>query len=79
MNFSKIKAVVFDCDGVMFDTAAANRNFYDQILAHFQKPLLTDEQFIQVHMMTVADAISYLFSDMADHETVIRCVKRSGP
>jgi HAD superfamily hydrolase (TIGR01509 family) len=78
MNLSQIKAVVFDCDGVMFDTAAANRKFYDQVLAHFQKPPLTDEQFVQVHMMTVADAISYLFSDMADHEPVIRCVKQIG-
>jgi HAD superfamily hydrolase (TIGR01509 family) len=78
MNLSQIKAVVFDCDGVMFDTAAANRKFYDQVLAHFQKPPLTDEQFIQVHMMTVADAISYLFSDMTDHEPVIQCVKQIG-
>lgn len=78
MNLSQIKAVVFDCDGVMFDTAMANRRFYDQVRAHFKKPPLTDTQFVQVHMMTVADAISYLFPDMADHEPVFRCVKQIG-
>jgi phosphoglycolate phosphatase len=78
MNLSKIKAVVFDCDGVMFDTAMANRKFYDQVLAHFNKPPLTDEQFVQVHMMTVADAVSYLFSDKTDRKPVFECVKQIG-
>lgn len=78
MNLSKIKAVVFDCDGVMFDTAMANRKFYDMVLDHFNKPPLTDTQFVQVHMMTVADAISYLFSDMADQKPVLQCIKQIG-
>ncbi|MCF8077537.1 MAG: HAD family hydrolase [Desulfotignum sp.] len=78
MNLSKIKAVVFDCDGVMFDTAMANRKFYDQILDHFNKPPLTDTQFIQVHMMTVADAVSYLFAEMTDLNPVFQCVKQIG-
>jgi HAD superfamily hydrolase (TIGR01509 family) len=78
MNLSRIKAVVFDCDGVMFDTALANRKFYDQVLDHFNKPPLTDAQFIQVHMMTVKDAVSYLFPEFSDHEPVFRCVKQIG-
>jgi HAD superfamily hydrolase (TIGR01509 family) len=78
MHLPQIKAVVFDCDGVMFDTALANRKFYDQVLAHFNKPPLMDAQFVQVHMMTVADAVSYLFPDVTDHEPVFRCVKQIG-
>ena len=78
MNLSKIKAVVFDCDGVMFDTAMANRKFYDLILDHFNKPPLTDTQFIQVHMMTVADAVSYLFAEMTDLKPVFQSVKQIG-
>ena len=38
MDPSKIKAVVFDCDGVMFDTADANRRFYNEVLETFHKP-----------------------------------------
>lgn len=78
MNLSQIKAVVFDCDGVMFDTAQANRKFYDLVLDHFNKPPLTDAQFVQVHMMTVADAVSYLFPGVTDHDPVFRCVKQIG-
>lgn len=78
MDISKIKAVAFDCDGVMFDTALANRKFYDEVLENFGKPALTDEQFIQVHMMTVKAAIEYLFPEMDDHSAVFACLKGIG-
>lgn len=64
MDPSKIKAVVFDCDGVMFDTSAANRKYYDGILKKFNKPRLNEEQFTNVHMMTAKKAIEYLFPEM---------------
>ncbi len=63
MEISKIKAVIFDCDGVMFDTAMANRKFYDEILESFGKTLLNQEQFVNIHMMTVTEAIKYLFPE----------------
>lgn len=78
MNISKIKAVIFDCDGVMFDTAAANRKYYDEVLAAFDKPVLTEEQFINVHMMTVKDAIIYLFPEKEDLTQVFDCLKNIG-
>ncbi len=58
-----IKAVAFDCDGVMFDTADANRMYYNEVLEHFGKNKLTDEQFIKVHMYTVKEALEYLFPE----------------
>ena len=78
MNISKIKAVVFDCDGVMFDTALSNRKFYDEILAAFDKPPLNDEQFYNVHMMTVKAAIEYLFPDFEDHTPVYETIRNIG-
>lgn len=60
---NSIQAVVFDCDGVMFDTEAANRVYYSRILQHFGQPAVTDEQFAFIHMHTVADSIEYLFPD----------------
>lgn len=57
--------VVFDCDGVMFDTADANRAYYDQILAHFGKPPMTPEQFAYAHMHTVEESIANLFENDA--------------
>ena len=58
-----VKVVTFDCDGVMFDTAQANRVYYSRILQHFGSPALTDEQFTFVHMHTVAESMAYLFPD----------------
>ncbi len=78
MDTSKIKAIVFDCDGVLFDTALANRKFYDELLAMFDKPRLTEEQFINVHMMTVTSAVAYLFSDREDHTEVFKALKKIG-
>lgn len=78
MNSKTIKAVVFDCDGVMFDTAAANRKFYDEILKSFGKPGLNEVQFTNVHMMTVTDAIQYLFPGEKDLTRVYQCLKNIG-
>lgn len=70
INIESIKAVVFDCDGVMFDTSSANEMYYNNILAHFGKPDLTREQFVKVHMFTVTDALEYLFPEMDSLEAV---------
>lgn len=78
MDISKIKAVVFDCDGVLFDTAVANRKYYDEVLGHFKKPALDDEQFENVHKMTVKEAIVYLFPELDDLTPVNQCLKNIG-
>ena len=56
----KIKLVAFDCDGVMFDTTAANTSYYNEILKVLGKPLLTDEQFRFAHVHTVDESLVYL-------------------
>jgi HAD superfamily hydrolase (TIGR01549 family) len=63
---NKIKAVVFDCDGVMFDTAEVNKRYYNRVLNHFNKPPLTQVQFVKAHMFSVKDAIAYLFPEQKD-------------
>lgn len=55
------KVIIFDCDGVMFDSRNANVAFYNAILAHFKKPLLTEEGLAFVHMSTAEESIKYLF------------------
>ena len=65
MIMRNVKAVAFDCDGVMFDTAQANRFYYSHILQNFGRPAVTDEQFAFVHMHTVTESIAYLFPDKA--------------
>ncbi|THB74426.1 MAG: HAD family hydrolase [Desulfobacteraceae bacterium] len=78
MNKQKIKAVIFDCDGVMFDTAQANRSYYNEVLTHFNQPELTDEQFEKVHKATVTEAIDYLLPGIEDKSVVFDYLKQAG-
>ncbi len=56
-----LKVIAFDCDGVMFDTRKANREYYDQLLAHFGRPPMTAGQMDFVHINTVEKSIAHLF------------------
>lgn len=67
MFFSRFKAVIFDCDGVMFDTTKANTAYYNHILQHFGKPGMTPEQFAYTHMHTVDESLVHLFKDETEH------------
>jgi phosphoglycolate phosphatase len=63
IDFGKIAAVAFDCDGVMFDSSDANRAYYNQVLRHVGLPVMTSEQFDFAHMHTVDETIDYLIPD----------------
>jgi HAD superfamily hydrolase (TIGR01509 family) len=58
-----IRVVAFDCDGVLFDTEAANRAYYNHILAHFGRPAMTADQFAYAHQHTLNESIVHLFGD----------------
>ncbi len=47
----------------MFDTTKANKAYYNEILAHFGRPAMTQEQFTFSHMHTVDESIAHLFSE----------------
>ena len=55
------KVIAFDCDGVLFDTAESNRNYYNAILNQLGMPDMTEEQFCFIHMHTVQEALKHLF------------------
>ena len=56
-----VKAVIFDCDGVMFDSREANEAYYNTILAQFGKPEMDTKQAEYVHMNTATQSVAYLF------------------
>ena len=60
---NKQNVVIFDCDGVMFDSRRANINFYNHILANFGLPPMTPEKIAFVHMHTAEDSINHIFKD----------------
>jgi phosphoglycolate phosphatase len=62
-NNHSVQAVAFDCDGVMFDSANANRAYYNNILLHFGRPEMTAEQFEYAQMHTVDESLVLLIAD----------------
>lgn len=58
-----IKAVIFDCDGVLFDSRQANVNFYNSIRAHFGLSPMSKEEEDYVHIHTAYESVKYIFRD----------------
>jgi phosphoglycolate phosphatase len=58
---SPFSAVIFDCDGVMFDSRQSNINFYNRLLSHFGLPLLREEQVAYIHTATADESVRYIF------------------
>ncbi len=56
-----LKLIVFDCDGVMFDSREANRRYYNDMLAAFSLPPMNEEEFAFVHMHNVTDSVNHIF------------------
>jgi phosphoglycolate phosphatase len=58
-----IKAVIFDCDGVIGDSRKANAHLYNHFLSHFNKGTLSEEQIDYVHCHTLEESLEYLLVD----------------
>jgi len=58
---TSLKLVVFDCDGVMFDSKNANRVYYNHVREAFGRPPMDEEELEYVHMHHVMDSIRHLF------------------
>jgi HAD superfamily hydrolase (TIGR01549 family) len=58
-----VRVVIFDCDGVMFDSRRANEAYYNHILTHFGRPQMTSEQSDYVHIHTAEQSVVYLFNN----------------
>ena len=57
----KLKLVIFDCDGVMFDSRYANREYYNHMLEKFGQPLMDRQAEDYVHSHNVMDAVDFIF------------------
>ncbi|MDH5298012.1 MAG: HAD family hydrolase [Desulfobulbaceae bacterium] len=57
----KLQVVIFDCDGVMFDSIAANKSYYNHLLAHFGHPPMDEEELRYVHVHHVMDSVRHIF------------------
>lgn len=58
-----VQVVVFDCDGVLFDSKEANILFYNHILERFELPPIRPEQVEYIHMHSARESLQLLFGD----------------
>lgn len=65
-HLNSIKAVIFDCDGVMFDSFEANAAYYNHLLERFGLPLLNEVERVYVHIHTVFECVDYVFKNRGD-------------
>lgn len=56
-----LKLVIFDCDGVLFDSREANRHYYNDLLFRFGHPAMDEEEVDYVHMHNVQDSVRHIF------------------
>lgn len=57
----KIRCVVYDCDGVLFDSLEANTKLYNDLCALVGRGPLREEEMQYVHTHTVFEALHFIF------------------
>ncbi len=55
-----LTGIIFDCDGVILNSRAANAMYYNKLLAALNLPPQTAKQEAYTHMSTVRGALEYL-------------------
>jgi len=64
----KIRCVVYDCDGVLFDSLEANTKLYNDLCALVGRGPLRKEEMQYVHTHTVFEALHFIFGKENDLE-----------
>jgi len=59
----KIRCVIYDCDGVLFDSLEANTRLYNELCALVGRSALREEEMEYVHTHTVFEAIHFIFGE----------------
>lgn len=57
---SQIAGIIFDCDGVLFESRQANLAYYNRIFANFNYPPVLPEQHQQAHLCHTASSPNVL-------------------
>ena len=61
MDAGRIRAIIYDCDGVLVDSVESNRAYYNHILARFNLPMVDESQMNLVQTGTGKGVLEALF------------------
>jgi HAD superfamily hydrolase (TIGR01509 family) len=59
----KIHCVIYDCDGVLFDSIEANMRLYNDLCSAVGRTPLKEEEIKYVHIHTVYEALHFIFGE----------------
>ncbi len=62
------QVLVFDCDGVLFDSRDANTRFYSHILQTIGRPPVRPDQEAFIHMHPVRESLRFLLPEPVDFQ-----------
>lgn len=62
----QVRAVIFDCDGVLFHSEAANIAFYNAVLERVSEPPLDDVAEVACHTLASAQLFEKYFAERPD-------------
>ena len=57
----KIRCVIYDCDGVLFDSIESNKKLYNDLCLSVGREPLREDEIKYIHSHTVSEAIHFLF------------------
>ena len=72
---ARYKAVIYDCDGVMFDSFEANLAFYQRIMALMGRPDIdrsNEQQMLVLHTYANREVLAHFFPDLTDFQAAVR-------
>lgn len=68
-----VQGIVFDCDGVLFESRKANLAYYNTILAHFDEPPVKESDRANAHLCHTA-ASTYVLSHLLGEQRAPRAL-----
>ena len=61
--FSGVQGIIFDCDGVLFDSREVNRRYYNELRFALDLPALSEDELDYAHMHTVSQALARIIPE----------------
>lgn len=76
-NIKDIACVIYDCDGVLFDSLEANKRLYNYIATSMGRGELKEEEIEYCHTHTVFESIKYMFREPDMQEKALEFLKNN--
>jgi HAD superfamily hydrolase (TIGR01509 family) len=62
-DVARVRGIIFDCDGVLFDSKEVNRKYYNALRFSLDLPPLSESELEYAHMQTVSRALDRIIPE----------------